>query len=186
MITSMRKTHLLLLAVPLLAACSSMDTYKAQPGALKQAQMLAMYEDGVSLTGRKKLKEAVARFTEALAVDPSFVEAYIARGNAETELRMHKEALADFNKALELDPSLKEARDYLYMFRDMSVCHTALKQWDEVINDSNTMIDLYAKYPWAYMSRSIAYAALGRVEESKADDVMFEKLKVEFEKPAKL
>ena len=163
-----------------------MDQYKAQPGAFKQAQMLAMYEDGVNLTGRKKFKEAIARFTEALALDPAFVESYIARGNAETELRMHAEALADFNKAIALDPGLKEARDYLYVFRDMSVCHTALKQWDAVVQDSNTMIHMYAKYPWPYMSRSIAYAALGKVEESKADDLMFEKLKAEFEKPAKL
>jgi tetratricopeptide (TPR) repeat protein len=163
-----------------------MDEYKAKPGALKQAQMLATYEEGVALTGRKQYKEAIAQFSKALDSDPTFVEAYIARGNAEVETRMHKEALADFNKALELDPGLKDARDYLYVFRDMSVCHTALKQWNEVINDANIMIHLYPKYPWAYMARSIAYAALGKGEESKADDALYEKYKAEFEKPAKL
>lgn len=168
-----------------LAACSPMDSYKAQPGALKQAQMLANYEDGVSLTNKKKFDKAVDRFTKAIEMEPTFTEAYIARGNAQTEMRMHKEALADFEKALELDPELKQSRDYLYMFRDMSVCHTALKQWDKVVEDANTMIRIYPKYPWAYMARSIAYAALGKVDESKADDVTYEKLRAEFEKRAK-
>ena len=57
---------------------------------------------------RGEYHEAIAAFTRAIELDPTFALAYSNRGRAYIELEQYEEAIADYDKAIELDPSLKE------------------------------------------------------------------------------
>lgn len=61
----------------------------------------------------RKLKEAVAIFTEALTLDKFFMEGYVSRGNAFLDYGNAvgiKAAQADYERALLLQPTYMAAR----------------------------------------------------------------------------
>jgi tetratricopeptide (TPR) repeat protein len=47
---------------------------------------------------------AIADYTKAIALDPKYDDAYIARGRAYSRIGDHDRAMADFNKALDVSP----------------------------------------------------------------------------------
>jgi tetratricopeptide (TPR) repeat protein len=49
--------------------------------------------------------EAIARYTDAIALDPNIALIYLGRGQAYAGKQDYPAALADFNRALELDPN---------------------------------------------------------------------------------
>ena len=57
----------------------------------------------------KKWKEAIARYTTAIKLDPSLPEAYAGRGNALHQLNKNAEALKDYQHALKLDATNSQA-----------------------------------------------------------------------------
>jgi len=65
------------------------------------------------VTRLKQLKEAVAIFSESLAIDKFFMEAYVSRGNAFLDYGNPegiKAAQADYERALLLKPTYLPAR----------------------------------------------------------------------------
>ncbi len=64
---------------------------------------------------------AIADYSKAIEIDPSFAEAHYNRGFSFFELRHYEEAIADLTRAIELNPN--EARYYgqrslVYLFAD--------------------------------------------------------------------
>ena len=53
---------------------------------------------------KKKFKEAIAMYTQAVEADPELPEAYSGRGNTYLQQEMFAEAVKDLSKAVELDP----------------------------------------------------------------------------------
>lgn len=64
-----------------------------------------LMEDGVQLLMRAKYEEAIARFEEALRLDPAFAEAYNKRGTAHFLAGRHTESQADVLRTLALEPA---------------------------------------------------------------------------------
>lgn len=70
-------------------------------------------EDAYVILRLRKLKEAVAIFSESLVIDKFFMEAYISRGNAFLDYGNEaglKAAQADYQRALMLKPTYMPAR----------------------------------------------------------------------------
>ena len=61
--------------------------------------------------GVERRRQAMARYDEAIALDPHLAKAYLARGSAWRRLGDHKRARADLSTALKLGPT--EPYDYL-------------------------------------------------------------------------
>jgi tetratricopeptide (TPR) repeat protein len=59
---------------------------------------------GLVWQDKKEWNRVVEDFTQALALDPKFVNAYIRRGMVQQELKNADAAIADYNKVLEIDP----------------------------------------------------------------------------------
>lgn len=68
----------------------------------KRVRMLM--EDGVQLLMRAKYDVAIARFDEALRLDPAFAEGYNKRGTAHFLAGRHPESHADVLRTLALEP----------------------------------------------------------------------------------
>jgi tetratricopeptide (TPR) repeat protein len=86
------------------------------------AQAQKLYQEGNDRAFRKDHHQAIEYYTQALALNDRFVEAYCARGQSAIELQDYKLAKNDYTTALKLSPGLAIAygglaRTY-YGFRD--------------------------------------------------------------------
>lgn len=72
--------------------------------ALAQVPGLASFEKGMSAMQQKDNQNALRFFSESIAVNPNFTEAYLKRGQCLVRLRNFDDAIKDFDKAIELKP----------------------------------------------------------------------------------
>ncbi|MBR5297064.1 MAG: tetratricopeptide repeat protein [Parabacteroides sp.] len=79
---------------------------------------------------------AIADLTKAIALEESFVEAYLARAEVLLGIGQAKEALLDAEKALSLDP--EEENSYLLRGR----IQEALENWDAAAADYQSTLEL--------------------------------------------
>jgi len=63
-----------------------------------------LYDEAVDLFGDGKLEEAVARYQEALALDPAYVDAWHGLAMVYNELGRHQQAIEAGKKLCELTP----------------------------------------------------------------------------------
>ena len=63
-----------------------------------------LYDTGVDLFGDGKHEEAVARYREALAIDPGYVDAWHALAMAYSDMGEHVQAIEAGKKLCELSP----------------------------------------------------------------------------------
>lgn len=83
-----------------------------------RTQALETQSEAHALAVVGRLDEAIARYTDAIALDPTIALVYLGRGQAYAGKQDYAAAVADFNRALELDPDrsvtyLERGRAYL-------------------------------------------------------------------------
>jgi tetratricopeptide (TPR) repeat protein len=61
-----------------------------------------LYQQGFDLGRRRLYKEAVEAFTQAINLNPDFVEAYMIRANARTGTGDNHGGVEDFQKAIDI------------------------------------------------------------------------------------
>ena len=66
--------------------------------------MQAHIDASVELRETGSPEEAIARYDEAIRLDPQDAAAYINRGNANDYLGQHQRAIDDYDEAIRLDP----------------------------------------------------------------------------------
>lgn len=87
---------------------------------LEEAKTL--FYRGLAYSKQERYDLAIADYTEALKLNPQFVDGYNSRGLAYYKQGYYFSARRDYEKALELDPTGtagQEAREYLQWLRDM-------------------------------------------------------------------
>jgi len=120
---------------------------------------------GLELEKTGDLELAIQYFTEALILNPVYVNAYSNRGNVYSKKgeQSTENALADFNMALLLDPQHENTlfnRGSLYLERG---------QYEEAINDFTNVIDINPEASDAYLGRRNCYKYLGKFDFAKQD-----------------
>ena len=63
-----------------------------------------LYDEAIDLFGDGKLDEAIARYRDALAIDPAYVDAWHGLAMAYNELGRHADAIEAGKKLCELTP----------------------------------------------------------------------------------
>ncbi|MCA9895647.1 MAG: tetratricopeptide repeat protein [Anaerolineae bacterium] len=106
---------------------------------------------------------AIADYTQAILLEPQYVEAHNNRGNAYSELQQYEEAIADFTQAIAIDPL------YTLAYNNRGYTYYNLGQYDLAISDYTQAIATDSVYADAYNNRGNAYYALGQYEEAIAD-----------------
>ena len=110
-----------------------------------------------------KYEDAIAEYTQAIALDPKYAAAYNNRGAANNNLGKYAEAIADYDQAIALDPK------YAVAYNNRGAAYDDLGKYAEAIADYTQAIALDPKDAAAYNNRGNAYADLGKYAEAIAD-----------------
>lgn len=112
--------------------------------------------------------KAVAFYTEAIAADPGFTQAYEGRAEANLEAKQYEQAVKDFDKVLSLQP------DNASSLTDRGIAYSELHQYMSAISSFNEAIPIEARggdlyLPRLYTLRADARAAIGAYSAAAAD-----------------
>ena len=95
---------------------------------------------------------AIDSYTQALALDPRYVNAYVNRGRAYRRTGENEKAVADFSKALDLRP------DTVSILQDRAAVRINQRDAERAIDDLSAAIRLTPDDAVLYASRAEAYA----------------------------
>jgi Trypsin-like peptidase domain/Tetratricopeptide repeat len=85
---------------------------------------------------RSGRKEAVAKFSQAIRLNPRYTTAYFMRAYLQDLLQAYPQALADFNKAISLDPKLVSAYNHrgVLKYEKLNDAQGALADYNKAIS----------------------------------------------------
>lgn len=106
---------------------------------------------------------AIADYTRAIQLDPTFSEAYYRRGNAHAYLDEKTEAIDDYTRALAGDPGNAEVH------HSRGRAYADLGEYPQAIEDYDQAIERQPEYGEAYNSRGIARFTLDDKQGAIAD-----------------
>ncbi|MCX4780934.1 tetratricopeptide repeat protein [Streptomyces sp. NBC_01264] len=107
--------------------------------------------------------QAVADYTQALALDPGAVRAHLGRALTHLLTSSDDEAIADYTRVIEVDPGHASSlidRGMLYRWAD---------RYEESLADLNRAVETVPDDQWALAERGATYHAMARYEEALAD-----------------
>ena len=135
----------------------------------EEAERLKREAAGTSLTrgntayNLKHLEQALADYTQAIALDPKYALAYNNRGLTHRVLKHLEQALADYTQAILLDPKFANA------YNNRGNTYRDLKHLEEALADYTQAIVLDPKFAIAYNNRGSTYYDLKHLEQALAD-----------------
>ena len=121
------------------------------------------FRKGVELQEQERFQEAVAKYNEAIRLDPQSDVAYYGRGNAYYDLGQFEPAIQDFDEAVRLHP--QRARPYY----SRGNAYLSLGQFQRGIKDLDEAIRLDPGDGGAYNNRGAAYGNLGQFQRAIED-----------------
>src|ERR1700757_2303878 len=81
------------------------DTVKTNIASTPEQKAQLSYNKGIEDFTKGNYKAAVTDFDTAIAIKPTFEEAFLNRGNTKLKLKDYNNAIADYTKATELKPT---------------------------------------------------------------------------------
>ncbi|MGB3614751.1 MAG: DnaJ domain-containing protein, partial [Elainellaceae cyanobacterium] len=116
---------------------------------------LELYRRGLSRAQRGHYRDAIVIYSQALSLNPEYVDAYAQRGFAYYSLKNYPAALADYSAALRINLHLAPVHFYRGLTRfDLGDTNAAIR-------DFTSALELDPGYAKAYYQRGLAYTDLG-------------------------
>ena len=120
------------------------------------------YRRGDAYLKKKRYDLAIADYSQAIKLDPKYIDAYLYRGLAYNAKGQYDLAIADYSKVIKSDPKNMVA------YARRGDAYYNKKQYDQAIADYNQAIKLDPKYIDAYYKRGGVYKNQG--SKNKAID----------------
>lgn len=154
----MMKT-LLFPAMLLLAHVSLAQESAAPP----RTEVDALFHKGELAYNNGGYEKAIDLFTQVLADDPEYLNAYLQRGFCHSLQREYDDAVADFTAVIQ------RKKDHLWAYTSRGSAYGKLGKQDLAIQDFNTVLQLDPGNQEAYNNRGWAKKAQGNTKEACAD-----------------
>jgi len=90
---------------------------------------VSCYNRGAAHIAKAEFDQAIACFDKALAIEPSFAEAYCNRGTAYYEKGQYEPAISDFSRAIEI------SADFAQAYYNRAVAYYHKKEYDKALLD---------------------------------------------------
>ena len=129
-----------------------------------ESQTAVHYFKGISYDMKGQYDQAISQYNQAIAINPTFANAYISRGIAYAQSKgQYDQALSDFSKAIEISPQFAKA------YKDRGIAYYKKGQYDQAITDYSKAIELNPRFADAYSNRAVAYYSKGEYEKAWDD-----------------
>jgi serine/threonine protein kinase len=119
--------------------------------------------DGDTYYRTRRNDEAIAAYSQAIALDPDYAMAYNNRGTAYHNLQQYRQAIADYDRAIELNPG------YTTAYNNRGSAYYSLGDYHKAIADFDRVIALTPQNASAYNNRGTAYHDLQEYQRAIAD-----------------
>ncbi|NIS79510.1 MAG: tetratricopeptide repeat protein [Anaerolineales bacterium] len=133
------------------------------PSAITVGDAVNHFNRGVDYQEQGQLDLAIEAYTEAIAINPDFADAYLNRGVAYSEKGDFDQAIVDYNKAIEINPQFADA------YSNRGVAYAVTGQYDQALVDLDKAIELDASLARTYFVRGALYSDLGEREKAMTD-----------------
>lgn len=124
------------------------------------------FEQGLARWERGEMDIAVTCFTQAIQLDPVYLDAYLNRGAANQNNGDFVGAIKDYTDALRLKPS---ERVVPWLFHMRGMAYESLDHLNEALRDYDMAIRADTRFVDAYRSRSYARVQAGDMTGAVAD-----------------
>jgi tetratricopeptide (TPR) repeat protein len=118
---------------------------------------------GAAYYDKGDLKQAIADYSQAVALDPKDSYAYNDRGAAYDDQNDYTHAIADYTQAIALDPN------YTFAYSNRGNTYRHMNDLDHAIADYSQAITLDPKFAAAYANRGLSYHNKGDLDHAIAD-----------------
>ena len=112
---------------------------------------------------KEEYDRAIADYTDAIRIDPTYVFAFKNRGSVYQHQGDLDRAIADYSEAVRLDPAFAIA------FANRASAYQEKGDFDRAIADFTTLIRLSPRDSKAFYSRGVAHQLHGDVDQALAD-----------------
>ncbi len=147
-------------AALLLLACSG----HAQSSGTPDAKALdELFHKGETAYRNGAYPQAIDLYTQVLASDPEYLNAYLQRGFCHSLQREYQAAVDDFSAVI------KRKSDHLWAYTSRGSAYNKLNKPDLAIQDFNKVLQLDPRNQEAYNNRGWAKKALGDAEGACGD-----------------
>jgi tetratricopeptide (TPR) repeat protein len=120
-------------------------------------------EQGNSFFDSQQYEQAIASYTQAIALEPQSASAYYNRGNTYYNLQQYESAIADLTQAIAINPQYADA------YYNRGNIYLNSQKPEEAIADHTQAIKFHPKYAQAYNNRGIAYVQIGQYQKAVED-----------------
>ncbi|MFN8457464.1 MAG: trypsin-like peptidase domain-containing protein [Anaerolineae bacterium] len=141
----------------------SFDSFRLRELGPEAQDAVYYYDQGLPLLSDNQAEAAVDSFTQAIELDPDFIEAYYKRASAYRQQSQFAKALADHDKTIELspdDPTFYEAR---------ALTHWLGADYPQALSDMDQTLRLAPQFADAYNLRALIQATQGNYDQALTD-----------------
>lgn len=143
-------------------ASQLLNTY-LRPDQHRLHRSVLLFNIGQVLAVTGPYEEAIAKFSQALVMDPNYSEYYNERGNVYLKLGNLDEALENYLKAIELSPPYQE------VWTNLGLCYRHKGQMAQAVQAYSIAVDLKPDTVAAVIGRAEALEVLGQTQAALAD-----------------
>jgi len=106
---------------------------------------------GLAYANQGNFSQAIADYTQAIAIDPKYADAYYNRGIAYDRQGNFSQAICDYTKAINIIPNSADA------YNNRGIVYGEQNNVSGAISDYNKAIELNPAYAQAYVNRANIY-----------------------------
>jgi tetratricopeptide (TPR) repeat protein len=139
------------------------ETIENNTKGLKLQDENILFAEGMTYVFLEKYELALYNLNGAIAINPSFANAYVYRGIVYHKLKKYKLALSDYNHAIKIDPKLTGA------YIERGELYDDLGNAELAISNYNHAIKIDPQSTYLYLKRSALYEKSGEYELALSD-----------------
>jgi len=108
-------------------------------------------------------QQAIADYTQAIGLNPNYVDAYNNRGISYKNIKQYNLAINDYSQAIRINPN------YAIAFLNRGISYKNIKQYNLAIYDYSQAIRINPNYADAFNNRGVSYQHLREYQQAITD-----------------